>query len=267
MSDEFVRRKLSPRGVTGGAAAQAVSALNWLGNVNHPSASPSSILYWPTPLAAYPATYIMRVFPRAQSGYWSGLFWADLDFDTFDQFDFLTTAYYGMHPYPNPPQTGTPRWEISANGADHLDNPSGADVVFGSWPPTAPTGTGWYHHVVRTSPTGSVQRFHVNWPNATPRIDYDDTDRPEPSNRAIIIGDAPWRRGLELYSGLMRGLQFYDAELSDADVNAEIASPGSVRTPWYLNLNPTPSDVQDKSGNGHHPVWVDANRPGLWQAA
>ena len=43
----------------------------------------------------------------------------------------------------------------------------------------------------------------------------------------------------------------------------ELAVPGSVRRPWYLNLNPTPGDVTDKSGNGHHPSW-DGTTAQLW---
>jgi hypothetical protein len=45
----------------------------------------------------------------------------------------------------------------------------------------------------------------------------------------------------------------------------ELRSPGSVRTPWYLNLNPTPTDVTDKSGSGHHPWFPSGNKPTPWQ--
>ena len=33
---------------------------------------------------------------------------------------------------------------------------------------------------------------------------------------------------------------------------------------WYMNLNPTPSDIGDKSGAGHNPAWVGSARPQLW---
>jgi hypothetical protein len=33
---------------------------------------------------------------------------------------------------------------------------------------------------------------------------------------------------------------------------------------WYLNMNPTPTDIVDKSGKGHHPAWATSARPSLW---
>ena len=33
---------------------------------------------------------------------------------------------------------------------------------------------------------------------------------------------------------------------------------------WYLNVNPTPGDISDESGRGHHPVWMGPLRPALW---
>jgi hypothetical protein len=45
---------------------------------------------------------------------------------------------------------------------------------------------------------------------------------------------------------------------------SELAAPGSAVKPWYLNLNPTPTDISDKSGSNNHPVWEGADRPALW---
>lgn len=33
---------------------------------------------------------------------------------------------------------------------------------------------------------------------------------------------------------------------------------------WYINKNPTPTDVGDKSGVNHSPRWAAASRPGLF---
>ena len=56
--------------------------------------------------------------------------------------------------------------------------------------------------------------------------------------------------------------------LTLSDVLAEINSPRSTANGasnmWYMNLNPTPSDISDKSGNGHNPAWVGGERPRLW---
>lgn len=65
--------------------------------------------------------------------------------------------------------------------------------------------------------------------------------------------------GYEEFSGRIRGIQIYNAALSDADIVAEIAAPLSTsagqNAVWYLNLNPRPTDVLDDSGQAHHPVW------------
>jgi hypothetical protein len=72
-------------------------------------------------------------------------------------------------------------------------------------------------------------------------------------------------------------MQFYNAALSeaqilalsacetDAQVLAQCATLG-IAAPWYLNMNPKPTDVQDKSGNGHHPSWDGTGRPTLWSS-
>jgi hypothetical protein len=42
-----------------------------------------------------------------------------------------------------------------------------------------------------------------------------------------------------------------------------LAAAGSASI-WYVNLNPTPTDISDKSGRGHNPEWVGNARPSLW---
>ena len=46
-----------------------------------------------------------------------------------------------------------------------------------------------------------------------------------------------------------------------------IVDPLSVSGIFYLNLNPTPDDITDKSGQGNHPTWFTAERASLWQEA
>jgi hypothetical protein len=104
-----------------------------------------------------------------------------------------------------------------------------------------------------------------------------------PTTPSIVVGEAPpndantasWGdyTGREQFKGIIRGIQMYDALVGTnayvptvanlADISSELSSPGSVRTPWYLNLNPTPSDVTDKSGSGHNPSFP-ASQPSLW---
>lgn len=68
--------------------------------------------------------------------------------------------------------------------------------------------------------------------------------------------------------GVIRGIQIYSTSLSLADVLAEstkpLSTPAGTANVWYLNPDPTPMDILDKSGAGHHPEWVGPERPLLW---
>jgi hypothetical protein len=73
-----------------------------------------------------------------------------------------------------------------------------------------------------------------------------------------------------VWNGVLRGFQIYNARLTLNEVAQEIASPLSSSRAgniWYLNINPTPGDISDKSGKGHHPSWVGNERPSLWGQA
>jgi hypothetical protein len=90
-----------------------------------------------------------------------------------------------------------------------------------------------------------------------------------PPAPALTFGDAPWQPGRETCACTLRGLQIYNSLLSLADIQAEMAAPLSTpagaNSVWYLNLNPTPTDIADKSGKGHHPAWVGTGRPALYE--
>jgi len=235
------------------------TGLLWGGNINVPvNVSPSPRLMWnaavsgTTPFATYPATYIMRVYPRSgqpfnASSFWTGLFHAD-NVVTFSS----TIAYYGFHPYPDTVTNNKFMWEISFDASDDFTTP----VVFDRW----------YTQVFLCNDDGTNTHLDYYWDY--PLIANVQSDvgvhKAEPSNPCIVMGDAPWDIGNEVYNGIIRGLQFYDARLTLAQVDQEIAAPGSFRTPWYLNMNPTPDDVRDQSGGNHHPAWVTTERPALW---
>ena len=88
-----------------------------------------------------------------------------------------------------------------------------------------------------------------------------------------VIGQAPnvngasWGgyAGWEEFNGIIRGIQIYSGLLSVADIQSEIANPMSTTAGqsliWYLNVNPRPSDVTDKSGRGHNPSWDGTPAP------
>jgi hypothetical protein len=202
------------------------------------------------PMAAYPATYIWRVNPREQLGYYTAFFHANNSSDFNNQLE-----YYGFHPYPEPPPPllGTQKWEISVDGGSDITSDP---VVFDRW----------YLQVAVVSKTGSNARhtYYWDWPDTTHKIVWVGSLYAAAPNPAIMVGDNPWNPGEEVFDGVMRGFQFYDVALSPSEIVQEIAAPGSVRQPWYLNLNPTPTDISDKSGRGHQPSWVGSERPTLW---
>jgi len=212
------------------------------------------------PLAIYPATYIWRVRPRQQNGYYTTFFWGNdgsFEWGNPPQAD----TYYGAHPYPSPLPDGVAhKWEIAVDAHDYL---SAEDVVYDVW----------YTQALRVWSDGAGKHHEFYWdlPN-TPRVisttiesSYGNVNPPNP---ALTWGDAPWNESNEIMNGVIRGIQIYSAQLTVSDILAEVATPLSTATGasniWYLNLNPTPSDISDKSGQGHNPEWVGSERPLLW---
>lgn len=110
----------------------------------------------------------------------------------------------------------------------------------------------------------------------------------EPPNRALFIGQSPPDPDVPSNSwggypkwdecvGILRGFILIAAELTeaqvvatsafdyDADVLSYLSGQGLTTPLWYLNMNPKPTDVLDKSGKGHHGAWNHASyRPALW---
>lgn len=218
-------------------------------------------------------TYLWRYFPVQQPGYYTTFFWGnnaapnDVDSTFLWKVPGVTAdTYYGAHPYPDGGggDVITHEWEISIEQADFVN---GA-VVKGQW---------YSQAFVAWGATGIAKQheFYWNLPNVdsghkvtrtTASPSWGDTNPPSP---ALTFGDAPWRYGGECLSGILRGLQIYNDKLSEADILSELASPLSTvagaASIWYLNLNPTPSDITDKSGQGHDPSWVHGtNRPTLY---
>jgi hypothetical protein len=200
-----------------------------------------------TPPSAYPATYIWRVYPRQQQSYYSAFFWGN------NGPLYGSNTYYGFHPYPDWNTPDQHFWEITAPGGDFVSN-------------THVTYDRWYIQVAICKQSGNktVEEFYWDWPDTSKVVRHPGDQHGDPPAPAVIVGDAPWNPGHEVWDGILRGFQFYDAAMSPDEIAMEIAAPGAVRKPWYLNLDPTPEDISDKSGNGHHPAWVGTERPALW---
>jgi FG-GAP-like repeat/FG-GAP repeat len=242
------------------------TGLEWSGNE---STTFERRIVFANPFPIYPATYVFRVFPRKKAGpnprYYTTFFWGNNGSFSWD--GGLPNTYYGMHPYPNPPPDGPGQWEISVLSNDFV---SGSEVQWDRW----------YTQVIRVfrvNASTTRHEFYWDWPDRTKLLDNDIIDPDwaarNPPKPAIVVGQAPnnglgqsWGgyAGFEEFKGIIRGMQFYNSLLTLPQVESELATPGSVVRPWYLNLNPTPTDISDKSGSNHDPVWEGRDRPALW---
>ncbi len=218
----------------------------------------------------WPATYIWRIRPKQQNGYYTTFFWGTTD----NNFNGDVDPYYGAHPYPNPPPDGSAHnWEISINHIDDQvdENGNNTTVTTGQWHTQA--------LVAEAAPGDEMQvSFYWNIGVNTNRLIRHTTEFADylleypPANPGLTFGDAPWSANNEMLCGVLRGVQMYATALSLSDIVTEAANDSS-NTPqtaaglanvWYMNQNPTPSDISDRSGEGHNPAWVGANRPVLF---
>lgn len=212
-----------------------------------------------------PLTIIRRVRHRQQTGFYTQYFHGRTDGSfTGDG------TYHGCHPYPNGGGSGTThKWEVSAAGGDYVidDNAYATDVVYDTWFRQA--------SVVQNIASVGQCKYYWDLGAGTDRVITDDLSGVAFSNSsnspALIFGDAPWNENNERLSGDIRGIIIVQAVLSaahcsalsafetDADVIA-YCTANSI-TLWYVNVNPTPTDISDKSGAGHHPAFINANLP------
>jgi hypothetical protein len=200
------------------------------------------------PLPAFPATYVWRAYPRQQQSYYTTFFWGN------NGPFYNSNTYYGFHPYPDWNTDYQHFWEIAT--------PPGSDVVSSRHV----VYDRWYTQVAlcQVEKDAIILEFYWDWPDSSKVIRHRGSRVTDPPEPVLVIGDAPWNAGNEVWNGILRGFQFYDGALTSDEIAREIAAPGSVRSPWYLNLNPTPKNIADESGNGHDPAWVGSERPASW---
>lgn len=219
-------------------------------------------------------TYVWKYRPRQQAGYYVTLWWSNNG--TFEWNAGKPDSYYGAHPYPRGGGTGTTThdWEIGGMdyGADWISTLSGSSklVVKDRWYAQAlrivvngdGTKTAWFYTDLPSTAPGDV--IKVTSPSY-----FGNSNPPAP---ALTFGDSPWFANYqhERLSGVLRGIKIFSKGISESDTLAEsatdaLATSEGTANIWYLNSNPTPADISDKSGRGHHPVWAQpANRAALW---
>lgn len=208
------------------------------------------------------------------------------------------TYEYGCHPYPTalstPPDANGQNTDVTSQGGnihyyevaglgghDYLCSPGGTPVLVSKG--------SWYSHA-RTceviSGTTLRHSFYVDVDGNPSQVIVQDILLGDlaaaGSTPAFYYGCSDWRSGQpttgqndETPAGIMRGLAIFSSVLSITDIAAIHACPddasvlsycsgAGITSLWYLNFNPTPSDINDKSGNARHPSWANANRPTAW---
>jgi hypothetical protein len=268
--------------VTVTAAGGAATGLSFPSNGDAPSGAFVAFQFTSPHLNGLPmwgadgggVTYIWKYKPRQQAGYYVTFWWSNNG--TFEWNAGKPDSYYGAHPYPRGGGAGTSThdWEIGGldYGADFITTQSGASKSV--------VKDRWYTQALRITVNGDgtkTARFYIDLPSTAPSDVIQVTSpayfgtKPPPAP-ALTFGDSPWFANYqhERLSGVLRGIKIFNKVLSEGDVLAEAASDALVTgqgtaNVWYMNINPTPSDISDKSGRGHHPVWAEpSNRAALW---
>lgn len=223
-----------------------------------------------TPPNIKPLTVMLKAFPINHAGFYTFFFHGPED-GTFSG----ASDYFGCHPYPDTPGASTHKFEISVEGADDTtaDNGQSSVVAYDQWYNQAATSED-------TSGTVTTIRYWYDLLDTPLKVITHPTIHGVLNNASdpcIVFGDAPWNPNNERASSIQRGFAIFDTDLTTAQIEAltvieqdagfiaECTSLGVLANLWYLNMNPTPSDISDKSGNGNHPAWLNANRPTLYE--
>jgi hypothetical protein len=135
----------------------------------------------------------------------------------------------------------------------------------------------WQARTAELISGGTVARFRF-WPDVENNPSFV-IEQTKPLSELIQSGNAlmfrhgcsPWTASgstnSECLSGTIRHLLQYGRALTAAELPAKFSrTTDDTSDPdiWYSNLNPKPDDVADKSGQGHHPAFANANLPTLY---
>lgn len=238
-------------------------------------------------------TVLRRVYHIAQSDYYAQV-WFDGTPGTWDGGAWSV----GSHPYPTDgtynaltgnttPVLGTTHYHEIAGlgGGDFIATgdpggvPQGAlQVTKGVW-----TRSAFKIETISSTLQHTSRPDIGNNPSFSIVKDYPSGSIGSPSSPAFYLGASSWRanqpsagRNDESSSCILRGIALFSEPLSNTHCDAILAldtdaqvlaycSANSITSLWYLNMNPTPSDIADKSGNGRDPNWNGGgSTPTLW---
>ena len=204
----------------------------------------------------------------------------------------------GGHPYPansaSVDGTGQSTDPGGGTGTTHYMEMAGLSArdqiaVPGSAVLATKDGTTWKRHALQATLINSdTQIRHRYWPdvigdsaNYFERI-VNVSGFPTPSAPAFYWGTSDWRSGsggantndetpngalrafVIVNSGALTNTQIGAISALDSDASVLSYLSGQSLSAWYLNMNPTPTDITDKSGNGRNASWANGNRPTLY---
>jgi hypothetical protein len=237
-----------------------------------------------------------------QLGYYSCV-WHTNEFNLWDDHEGGHTYDFGTHPWPGDGtfdvnghgqngggSGGTTQFHEIAGGvggfgaADYIRDDTNVSL-------SAETGT-WITSARQsrliTVSTSNDTIEHLYWPDISRETHFLMRRLPvssliTPSLMPIFcFGASPWRDGLggagatstdESFGGVLRGIRLFSTGyMSISDIQKE--GNGYYNYPetsigtenlFFINMNPVPSDIRDKSGTGRHFAWGNnAARPNLY---
>jgi hypothetical protein len=269
------------------SAAEALTALEWDG-----TAPGRRAILFSSPPAAYPMTYIWKVFQRNQvtgvgdlSRYYTTFFHGPNGIFTGGN------NYYGCHPYPTPPTEGDGKWELSTNSLDYTGR--GTNQANSGGDPFVTNGRWYSQALVVSSGGGNLNhKFYIDLPS-TSSADFIEQNftatYSAPASPCIIWGQAPDNGSGASWGGYsrweeqnarIRGIQIYTSALTEAQIVALAAkdydadvktywTANSITSHWYLNMNPRTDKIADqRTSTQHNPTLVSTNgaAPADWTA-
>lgn len=200
---------------------------------------------------------------------------------------------YGTHPYPcdnTVLANGSAAGPTGSSGTAHsfeIAGLAGNDFLCTSGGPNGLVVTKgveyWQARTCELITAGTVAR-HTFYPdvqnNPSFSIQQDCTValiNTDPAITTFRFGVSPWRSGLggggagsndEVPScTYLRFIKLYSTTKTLTEIQAkftDISEETNDGARWYSCINPTPTDITDKSGMGHTPAWANALRPTAW---
>ena len=240
-----------------------------------------------------PHTAIWHVKHNQQNGYYAvawhsqynGAFLPGNDEWGFGTHPFPSDGSYdseGANTFPGPyPSESQHFFEIADSGNDYLSSPSsdGTQANLELQPDV------WYVQARTSEIIGSYVHM-TYWPdlinNPTFKIHRQKLTSAlgsTPTSPAFYFGASDWTNqggttSDEALSGYLRGIKLFDDVLDISDIITEATAETNVpqttagaASVWYTNINPTATDISDKSGAGHDPIFDNANRPTTYTIA